>query len=411
MRRHPTIQRTPLTILRRWDEWGRRRKAASLFFKLKEEAEAFLEFLRGRGIVENSQHRYMVCFREICLYAALIGRRPRDFDYRDWLAALQHTNSKGPTCAKLYLKYLIYLTEDQLSGARGRKRRKVEERLQHYERLYKKIKVPTGERRLPEVLSEEQVRRLIDECGRISFELKVLVELVYETGARVGEVLQLRRGDVVFDEVGARVYIRRSKSEARTVRVVLFAPDLARLCEGKRPEDYLFSRNYNTYLKWLRKAWRKAGLPEPEDKGRGGRRGAGLKRFHILRHTRATELYGRMSEKEMMIWFGWKTRSMVDVYAKVKPEQVENKYLEIVGAREEREKQQYLACPRCGHPNFKAARFCNRCGFPLTSEELERARLRELEMERRLERIEKLLEKIVGEKTITDISQVGRTFP
>ena len=41
--------------------------------------------------------------------------------------------------------------------------------------------------------NEEEVQRLIEACSKIDFELKVLVEVVYETGARVGEIVSLRR--------------------------------------------------------------------------------------------------------------------------------------------------------------------------------------------------------------------------
>ena len=159
----------------------------------------------------------------------------------------------------------------------------------------------------------------------------------------MGEILSLRVRDVGFDELGARIRIWRSKSESRVVRVVLYASDLARLAEGREPDEYVFTRNYNTYLRWLTKAWTKAGLPRVRRK------------FHVLRH--ATEVYGRMSEKAM-IWFGWRTRSMIDVYARVKPEQAEE-YLAALGVAERRSEETVVRCPRCGtptHPQPNTAR-------------------------------------------------------
>ena len=35
--------------------------------------------------------------------------------------------------------------------------------------------------------------------------------------------------------------------------------------------------------------------------------------LHLLRHKRATELYKELSEKEMMLYFGWTTRTMLDI--------------------------------------------------------------------------------------------------
>jgi integrase/ribosomal protein L40E len=223
---------------------------------------------------------------------------------------------------------------------------------------------------------------LLEECGRLGFELKVLVELVYETGARAGEILNLRARDVVFDDIGAKLLIRSSKSEARAVRVVLYSADLARLVEGKKPEEKLFKQSYNTYLRWLEEAWQNAGLPSI------GRK------FHALRHTRATELYGKMSEKAMMLWFGWRTRGMIDVYARVSQEEVESEYLSAIGAVKRQEQAATIQCPRCGYQNPGTASYCLRCGAPLKPElQLEKARdtLMLAELLRKVEELEKKL--------------------
>ena len=370
MEESPSARRKrPEPIVERWEEWGRENGAPPLFFEQRREAEAFLAWLRARrGYSPASLQKYMIIFRQLCLALARRGLTPRQLDVQTYLELrAQLRDAKLPAVVKLYAKYMLAVTGDERWG-----------------RLLSQVRVPAGKPRLPEVLTREQVRRLIEECGRLSFELRVLVELLYETGARVGEVLGVRARDVTFDEVGARVLIRSSKSEVRAVRVVLYAADLARLVEGRRPEDRLFERDYNTYLRWLARAWRAAGLPET------GRK------FHALRHTRATELYGRMSEKAMMLWFGWRTRGMIDVYARVTQEEAEREYLAAVGAARRQEEQPAARCPRCGYPNPGAASYCLRCGAPLKPElQLEKARdtliLTELlrkveELERRLAR-------------------------
>lgn len=68
------------------------------------------------------------------------------------------------------------------------------------------------------------------------------------------KILSLRRKDVEFDKYSARIYIHTSKSESRCVRVIFYATDLLKLCEGKGPEDCIFSYEYNIYLKKLAKA-------------------------------------------------------------------------------------------------------------------------------------------------------------
>ncbi len=46
---------------------------------------------------------------------------------------------------------------------------------------------------------------------------------------------------------------------------------------------------------------------------------------HLLRHKRATELYGELAEKEMMELVGWKTCAMLDIYAHITQRHVEEK--------------------------------------------------------------------------------------
>ena len=91
---------------------------------------------------------------------------------------------------------------------------------------------------------------------------------------------------------------------------------------------------------------------------------------HAFRHLRATELYKtkKISEKEMMKLFGWKTRKMIDRYARIVQEDVEESILEIHGLSKNRE--EYIYCPRCGSKLPIDARYCWKCGLALSLEEI-----------------------------------------
>ncbi|RLE92233.1 MAG: hypothetical protein DRN04_10880 [Thermoprotei archaeon] len=321
----------------------------------------FVEWLRSRKEYSpNTLHKYLVALRKILSWLAVHGRTLEEMTYEDYLKMTSELNNrKIPENLKLILKFLWLTTEDE-----------------RYMKLYQKVKVPVDKGKAVDVLTEEQVSRLIEACGQVDYELKLLVELLYETGARVGELLNLRVRDVSFDQHGARLYIRRSKSEFRVVRAVLYATDLLRFIEGRADEEYVFTKNYNTFLRHLSQAWELAGLPSIRRK------------FHILRHSRATELLRKriFTEQEMMKWFGWKTRKMIDVYSHITMEYVEERYLSIfneadsppvAGERKE--------CPRCGLLIRFEANFCPRCGQPLSSEA-------SFEVLRRIEREEEEVE-------------------
>jgi integrase/ribosomal protein L40E len=366
---HSVHSKRPESILKHWEGWGRKNGAPQPFYVYKQEAEKFYAWLSAKkGYSPSTLHKYLVVYRQLCLELAKKGLAPRDLDMQVYLGLRPAVKDNVfPVVAKLYAKYMVSVTGED-----------------RWEKLYAQVKVPRQKQKLQTVLTPDQVKALLEECGRISFELKVLVELVYETGARAGEILHIRARDIVFDEAGAKLLIRSSKSEARAVRVVLYAADLARLVEGKKPEEKLFRQSYNTYLRQLREAWKNAGLPSV------GRK------FHALRHTRATELYGKMSEKAMMLWFGWRTRSMIDVYARMSQEEAEQEYLSAVGAVKRQEQAVAVQCPRCGYQNPGTASYCLRCGAPLKLElQLEKARdtLMLAELMRKVEELEKKLVK------------------
>ena len=93
---------------------------------------------------------------------------------------------------------------------------------------------------------------------------------------------------------------------------------------------------------------------------------------HNLRHLRVTELYKsrKFTELEMMKWFGWRTRTMIDVYSKITMNDVEKKVRELY--RIEKLSEEVKFCPKCGlRVNFEA-KYCPRCGTKLDVEELQK---------------------------------------
>ncbi len=369
-RRHPTIERSPRSILENWYRPVKLRNGLILYPPegSKERAEKFLKWLMSRREYSpNTLHRYLITFRIVISW--LHARKSKSLEnmtYEDYLQLMSEIGDrKIPETVKLYLKYLYDIMDDE-----------------RYLRLYSKIKVPVRKTRPPEILSREQIFRLIEACNQVDYELKLLVELLYETGARVGELLNLRVGDVEFDEYGAKVYIRKSKSEYRTVRVVMFAADLQRYVEGRRMEDYVFTKNYNTLLQYLKDAWRIAGLPHIKRK------------FHVLRHSRATELMKLgLNERELMLLFGWKTRKMIDVYAHLTLADVESKLLRIyVGEEVEESRMISRKCPRCLAVVPPTASSCPRCGLPLKGEIMIREKTIHDEVEEARRLIDKLVE-------------------
>lgn len=86
---------------------------------------------------------------------------------------------------------------------------------------------------------------------------------------------------------------------------------------------------------------------------------------HLFRHTAATNDYGKLSEKEMMMKYGWKTRGMIDRYAHLTDSDLENKILQLNGIIPTDPDEngisliENITYPRCTFKNPGHNKFCS----------------------------------------------------
>ena len=225
------------------------------------------------------------------------------------------------------------------------------------------IKYPKVKQKLPQLPKLEDVEKLIMNARQ---PYKTIIAILYEGGLRRCEALNLRYGDVEPWDVGYRVWIRKSKSLPRVVFIIKYAHvlrDWLLQHRSKNPNDWLF---YNTYgepvrpsalTMYLRRLVRRLGL-NPD-----------LLHPHNLRHLRATELYKsrKLTELELMKLFGWKTRTMIDVYSKITMDDVEERMREIYGVKAKPEASgKKVICSNCGMEVPASWQYCPRCGKPLS---------------------------------------------
>ena len=215
------------------------------------------------------------------------------------------------------------------------------------------------------VLSREEVERLI--AGAADVQDRLLIHLLYETGARIGEIYNLRVKDVQFDEHGAILWLN-GKSGARRRRVYSCVPDLRRQVNDhprlRDPEARLFhygrrgSSDFHPFTLYLRV--RNLGKEILN------------KRLHphVFRHTRATEDSRYFTDREMMELFGWKRADMVTVYSHLSMRDVEDKDLVLHGLKPKEEilgpLTQIQRCPKCKQENAPIAVYCVKCGLVLS---------------------------------------------
>jgi len=91
--------------------------------------------------------------------------------------------------------------------------------------LFKNIKIKKARRHLPvdQLITREDISRMVEACDKIRD--RALIMLMWDSGARISEILGLNIGHVQFDRYGA-VIIVSGKTGMRRLRLISSVPDL-----------------------------------------------------------------------------------------------------------------------------------------------------------------------------------------
>jgi integrase len=219
------------------------------------------------------------------------------------------------------------------------------------EKEAKAIRLPRhGEPRVV-VYSQEDIDSVFKACRTLRDRL--MIGIVKETGARRGELYNMRIKDVQFDEYSAIIWLR-GKTGTRQRRVFNCTEDLKRYL-GEHPD-----RTNSEAKFWVNK------YDQPlAYQGiyklihRIGRRALGRNIYaHGFRHTAATKDVKSYTDREMMIRFGWDRPDMVAVYAHLTGRDVDEKELQLRGLKNHQSRH----CASCGQENPPVAAYCMKCG-------------------------------------------------
>ncbi len=230
--------------------------------------------------------------------------------------------------------------------------------------LVEKLKLPKKPEPAASVktLTSKERKQLIERAPTVQDRL--LIEILDETGARIGEIANLRIKHVQFDEYSGILSLT-GKTGTRRRRVYACTPDLRAHLNNhphrEDPESAVFvnskgkpfrSWDYYRTVRLLGQRILKKDIHP-----------------HIFRHTRATEDSRHFTDQEMMKLFGWKRPDMVMVYSHLSMRDVDDKDLILHGlkSREEVLKPvtQIQRCRNCNEENAPLAIYCVKCGRTL----------------------------------------------
>jgi site-specific recombinase XerD/ribosomal protein L40E len=230
---------------------------------------------------------------------------------------------------------------------------------------------------MPEYLiNSEEFEKIL--LNTTSPQMKLIIELLYETGARVSEILDLKIQNIEFNSYGAKLYVK-GKTGQRVIPIVWYARDLRQFIlvhpNKDKPESNLFFiKKYDQMLPFEYPNFRK-------QLGIVCKRAGINKRIHahLFRHTRMTELAKTLPEQTLKQLAGWSGSSkMAEVYIHLSQRDVEDSLLQKVYGIKTSEKEDHNSlkiCPRCHENNPFFSTICQRCGAPLNEKELIEAEL------------------------------------
>ncbi|MCL4379838.1 tyrosine-type recombinase/integrase [Candidatus Marsarchaeota archaeon] len=232
---------------------------------------------------------------------------------------------------------------------------------------------------LPEyLLTEEEVMSLIDAAQNLRD--KAFISLLYETGARIGEILDLRKRYIDLNSNPAVVYFS-GKTGMRPVPIMISVSHLANYLNIIKPvkdnvpiwmeighnsiyKNEFIPMEYDTIRRQIAKIAEKVGINKKVNP-------------HSFRKSRATHLANKLTDQQLKAFFGWVPSSgMAEVYVHLSGRDINDAYQRIYGIIPKDKKemlQKVRICSRCQYSNNTETVYCGRCGNPLTVEEGVRA--------------------------------------
>lgn len=262
-----------------------------------------------------------------------------------------------------------------------------------------KTGIKKNRERLTNLPTQEEIERLINAACTVRD--KALVSVLYESGCRIGELLNVRLKDVEFDDYGAIILVR-GKTGPRRIRLISCVPRLSVWIEhhpGKtNPESPLWINTgttnheeammYQTARIILKDLARKINLSKPVNP-------------HSFRKARATHLASKLTEAQMCEYLGWIQGSdMPFTYVHLSGRDIDEAILKMHGKIPKDNGAEFTPrkCPRCLRENPSDSHFCMTCHLPLdekTAVEIEQRKKEFISTTITNEIIEKMVEEKV----------------
>lgn len=175
-----------------------------------------------------------------------------------------------------------------------------------------KIPLPKKEKRLPEVLTKDEVLRLIDSADNLKSRL--IISVLYSTGLRVSELVNLKISDLNLKEKTGWVRKGKGSKDRLFVTSESLAEELQEYISDKKENIYLFSKQKPLTTRNIQKIIA------------GAKKRANINKKttpHTLRHSFATHLLEQgIDIRTIQAMLGHASLSTTQVYTHISSDQL-----------------------------------------------------------------------------------------
>lgn len=277
-----------------------------------------------------------------------------------------------------------------------------------------KPRVKRSEEIEPDILGEDEILAILK--AATTDQHRALVMVLFESGARVSELVGMSIGSVAFDGNLCRVSIKKGKTGGRVVPLVRSVPYLTKWINGhpfKGDERAPLWLAFGT-VNHLGRLSGHSALVLVKELGKR----AGIKKrmyCHLFRHSSATLMARSLTEAEMKKFYGWEAGSTSPArYVHLSARSVEESVLRANGILKDDKKRESMLveriCSRCATANGAEAVLCTRCSSPLTIEAALKAEEKRKQMEERLGKLEELHDVLMAIPAFRDLLADPRVF-
>ena len=267
-----------------------------------------------------------------------------------------------------------------------------------------KVRIKENGKEVDDLLTSQEVTALIENSKNARD--KALISVLYDSGCRIGELINMRIKDLGFDEFGALLRVT-GKTGFRQVRIVGNSIAYLRAWLDNHPlrndvNAFLFCNLSDSIL------GRHLTYADVYSIIRHTAKRAGIKKRihpHLFRHTRATILASKVAEAPLEAQMGWvhgsrQTRTYVHLSLRDQDNAILKAYGIKVPENETIQEDKPKECPRCHTLNPSDAQYCRNCWMPfdvkiaLDMEEKER---KTIEAIKRTDVVDPLVKKLIDE--------------